>query len=120
MYGATFLEVIISLLLFSFMLLGLDAAQLASIRAAKSIYYANIAQLQLNNFTERLSVFKKQDLSTQLAIWNEQNKQLLPQGQAMLSGVFPHYRMAVSWGGLSPESCHVDKVGATGCLHTMT
>lgn len=117
--GIILIEVIISLLLISLWLLGLGAANFAALRETKSIYYYSVAQSQLQNIRQRLHTFKQSDVAIQVAIWNEQNQQMLPQGVGMIKGTYPHYIAVIGWGGLTPESCRATKVGVMGCLRVL-
>ena len=99
LYGFSFIEVLVSLLLLSIILLGFDAAELFSLRTTREAYYFNVATHQLNAMTERLIALDHyHGLEQQVVIWNEQNKEILPKGRGKVEGHFPNYLITVCWG----------------------
>ena len=116
MNGFTLLEVLISLFILSILLLGLDAMQLAALREAESAYYLSVATQQLNNMLERLQITKNDSLSDQQQQWNQQNQMVLPNGRGVISGEYPHIKLAIYWGDESAGACEKDKIGQSGCL----
>ena len=110
--GTSLIEVLISLLLLSLFLLGFDAMQMASLRAAKADYYFHVATSQLEFIRERLIIAK--NIHEELANWNQLNQQVLPQGIGFIEGDYPNFHISVAWGGL--HSCKQNKVGRTGCV----
>src|SRR5690242_4208553 len=93
--GFTFIEVIVSLLLLSLILLGFNAMQLQALRETQSAYDYSVAALQLNAMTERLRALDKwAGLQEQINIWNLQNKQVLPQGKGEVMG----HTIKITWG----------------------
>lgn len=114
--GFSLIEVLISLLLISFILLGLDAIQIYSLKQARIAYYFSIASHQINNMTERLITLQHHaDLTEQIALWNRENSAVLPNSLGTVSGAFPHYIITLNWGNGS-QHCERNRIGETGCL----
>ncbi|MEO8402081.1 MAG: prepilin-type N-terminal cleavage/methylation domain-containing protein [Gammaproteobacteria bacterium] len=114
--GFSLIEVLVSLLLISFILLGLDAMQIYSLKQARISYYFSIASHQINNMTERLITLQRHaDLAEQIALWNRENSAVLPNSQGTISGTFPHYIITLNWGDGS-HHCEINRVGEAGCL----
>ena len=110
--GFSLIEVLISLLLISLILLGLDAMQYASLRQIKETYFLHVASNQLQNLKERLFVSQQ---SPQIFLWNEENKKVLPAGFGTLSGEFPNYILTIYW-GKKTHQCKKNQLGESGCL----
>ncbi len=114
--GFSLIEVLVSLLLLSLMLLGFDAMEIYALKQSRVAFYYSAAEQQLNNMRERLlSMSAQHDVETQLAAWNEENKTVLPQGFGSVQGEFPHYITTIFWGKM-PHRCGEIKVGESGCL----
>ncbi len=114
--GFSLIEVLMSLLLISLILFGLDAAQLYSIQEAKTTYLFNTAMNQINNAEERLAALKTYEgLDEEITFWNSENQTALPSGFGNISGGFPNYQITIYWGDTSHD-CTNQKIGASGCL----
>ena len=112
--GFTLIEVLISLFLLSFMLLGLNTLFLSGMRQTYADYYFSIASHQLIGMIERLHALRDAEgIEEQINHWNAQNKQLLPQGVGVVSGIFPSYTVTIYW-GKKPFNC--DSVHFDNCL----
>jgi len=115
--GFSLLEVLISLVLLSFILLGFDATEIYSMRASRAAYYFDVANQQVSNMTERLiMVANDADLSSQIAIWNTENKIVLPQGKGQVIGHYPDFTIIVYWGNNSSFCTH-NQLGNIGCIN---
>jgi len=119
--GFTLLEVVISLLLLAFVLLAADALDIFTLRQARALYYFQIAEIQTHNLYERLQMLNNiapgAEHFSQISQWHEETHSLLPQGQGTLQGSYPHYRVAVYWGGTTAVQCQKTQVRTAGCLH---
>lgn len=114
-YGFTLLEVLLSLLLISFILLGLDATQIYALKRAKAHYFFSLATQQVNNLREQLYAGRQViDINAQVANWNKQNHLLLPQGFGVLTGNFPNYVVTLYWGTM--DFCAQTYIGESGCV----
>lgn len=114
--GFSLIEVMVSLLLLSMSLLGLDAMQFYALQRAQHVYYYHQAMNQLMNMTERLAVLKNDEaIVDEVPHWNEENNQVLPNGRGEVQGSFPRYTLIIFW-GKSAMNCAENKIGATGCL----
>lgn len=114
--GFSLIEVLISLLLISLILFGLDAGQLYSIKEAEAGWFLNVANHQIANAIERLISLKTYDgLNEQLAQWNQENQAVLPSGGGNITGSFPDYVITVYWGN-SSHHCKKQKIGSSGCI----
>ncbi|MBV8802546.1 MAG: hypothetical protein JO131_06220 [Gammaproteobacteria bacterium] len=113
--GFSLIEVLISLLLLSFILLGFDATEIYSIRSSRAAYYLDIANTQINNMSERLGMLENySDISSQMTIWNNENQIVLPQGRGQVIGHFPDYTIIIYWGNI--QSCASNQIGSSGCI----
>ncbi len=98
--GFSVLEVLISLMLISLFLLGIEGSQLYALRSNQQAYFLSLAMNQLQSLAERLQVHSSvDDLEFYLQQWNEQNKKLLPQGVGRLNGNYPNYKITLFWKG---------------------
>ncbi len=114
--GFTLLEVLISLVLLSFILLGFDEMEIYSLRSTCAAYYFHLATEQLNSMIERLhTVGMRPSINEQIEIWNSQNKQLLPAGEGEVIGNYPNYTITVYWGD-APHICQEIHIGQSGCI----
>jgi len=116
--GVSLIEVLISFLILSAMLLGLDALQVTALRETKNAYYFSVAAQQLNNMVERFATFGDKQLDEQLAGWNQQNQAVLPQGRGRLEWG-PHTVLTIYWGRADQQRCDKNKTGMAGCLHIL-
>jgi len=109
--GLSLIEVLVSLFLLSLVLLGLDAMVISSARLQLKVYYASLAEQQLQNMTQRLRL--DANVSDQVLRWNQENQLLLPQGRGWVEGIDPAYSIKLCWGeeGLERE-------GHAGCAST--
>lgn len=114
--GFTLIEVLISLILLSLLLLGFNAMEMDALRSARAAYYFDLATQQLIAMTECLRVLgANQNLNEQITLWNLQNQDVLPAGRGTVSGSYPSYVIAVYWGKFSQE-CKQVKLGQSGCV----
>lgn len=114
--GFSLLEVLVSLLLISFILFGFDATEIVGLRMIRATYYFDIANHQLNNMVERLHIINNDsDLLQQVTIWNSQNKTVLPHGIGDVAGHYPFYQITIYWGN-SKSPCQQNQLGNSGCL----
>jgi prepilin-type N-terminal cleavage/methylation domain-containing protein len=114
-YGFTLIEVLISLLLLSFILSGFDAMELYSLNSLRNTYNFHLATQQLISMTERLRSMGPYPYQNEEAIWNEQNKQLLPRGVGTVAGQYPDYTVTLYWGDMTPP-CPNIMLGQSGCV----
>lgn len=104
--GFSLIEVLISLLILSVILLGFDTMQVKALRENENAYLFTVAENQLNSMAERL--YANGVLSgAVIARWNEQNKLLLPHGKGSITGSYPNYTIALFWGEKSTLSLGV-------------
>lgn len=118
--GMSLIEILISLLLLSILLLGFDAMQIKSLQVAKQSYFYTIAEQQLDQIIERLLASKTLNSADQIAAWNRENINLLPQGRSQVVGRYPHYTISIMWGGMNNLSCPSNKIGRENCLTIVT
>jgi len=120
LYGFSFIEVLVSLLLLSMLLLGADALEIYALRAHRVNDYFSVASLQIQNIAERLKVHQAfVSTSTVEMEWNQQNQLVLPGGRGVIEGVFPHYKISIFWGELSETHCQKNQLGQSGCIQQM-
>ncbi|OGT53275.1 MAG: hypothetical protein A3E84_01495 [Gammaproteobacteria bacterium RIFCSPHIGHO2_12_FULL_42_13] len=117
-FGFSLIELVVSSLILSFLLLGTNAMVFHALYKTESAYYFQISIAQMNNITERLrSLTNKQGVAEQVRLWNEENKITLPQGTGKVTGEFPLYRISIYWGGMPTNTCQSLTIGSSGCLH---
>lgn len=115
--GFSLIEVLISLLLLSFALLGLAAIELTTLRDSQNNYYFSQAVTQLQSFSDRLRIWAPRgDIQQQFEQWNQENQQVLPQGVGTLGGHFPTYTVSVFWGEWKQYTCSTLQRGERGCI----
>lgn len=110
--GFSLIEILISLFILSVMLLGLDALQLSTMQYTQTSYYLAAARQQAKSMGEWLRAYRVADAGM-LERWNQQNAEMLPQGQGVVTGSWPAYKIAILWGG--EQSCEKTKLGKSGC-----
>jgi len=93
--GFSLIEVLVSLLLLSFILLSFDSAEIAAFQKTRDAYYFSIAINQLNSMKERFRVFKNHsELEQEIKLWNLQNQEILPKGK----GTVTAQQIKINWG----------------------
>lgn len=112
-----FIEIIVSLFIFSFLLLGIDALQINSLHKTEGIYYFSTAVEQIDAMVERLESTRGIDQREQIEYWNKQNQKLLPQGRGEVTGSYPNYFLNLYWGSSSKQECIQNVIGKSGCAH---
>lgn len=110
--GFSLIEVLISLLLLSIVLLGLDGMEIYALRENRDAYYFSQAENQLQSMIERLRVAGPySDLNQQIKIWNQQNLAVLPQGKGYVKRNFPTYNVTIFWGEkTNKRTCHHEMI----------
>ncbi|TAK78793.1 MAG: hypothetical protein EPO11_00920 [Gammaproteobacteria bacterium] len=106
------IEILVSLLILSLMLLGFDAMQVTALQKAKAAYYFSVATQQLDVMTERLRALGDGNNNDALQAWNQQNQQVLPQGW----GTIQDNVVSIFWGQMTEQQCSKNTVGQSGCL----
>jgi Tfp pilus assembly protein PilV len=112
----SFIELLVSLVLLSIIMLCTDGAEVAAMRQTKAVFYAATAKRQINNLSSRLVVTNGEGELEQIKLWNEENAAVLPQGKGIVSGVYPDYDITLSWGG--EQQCDHTHIQPRGCLRT--
>ena len=101
--GTSLMEVLISLVLISILLLGIDAVQIISLQKTKINYYVAVAEQQIISMMEGMK---------DTEIWNQQNQEVLPQGR----GVLTDKVISIFWGNMNGENCESNKIKKDGCI----
>lgn len=115
--GFSLIEILVSLILLSLLLLGTEAVQYIALRDTKTAYYVSVAHTQLNNMAERIKVSTKNDLDEQFIYWNKQNKAVLPQGRGTITRDGSICVLSLFWGSTkNVDECYQNKIGPHGCL----
>ena len=97
--GYTLIEVLVSLLLLSVMLLGMDVMQIFALRQSRAAYYLSVAHTQMQSISERLRMTATLDPAMTISAWNTENALVLPQGVGYVRGSYPVYHAQLCWGG---------------------
>jgi Tfp pilus assembly protein PilV len=94
--GSTFLEVLVALFLFSLLLLFQARIQLSNFHTLQNAWDTWVADLQIQNLVGQLSA---SHLSSGLiSEWQQQNAEVLVQGQSLVSKSGNGYRIQLHWG----------------------
>lgn len=97
--GFSLIEVLISLIILAFILLGFDALQIHALRENQRAYFITVATNQLFSLAEQLRESDNStDVTSIVTEWNNQNKEVLPEGRGIISGNFPDYWITIFWG----------------------
>jgi hypothetical protein len=119
MAGFSLIEVLVSLLLLMVLLFSVDAMEVTALRDNRSAYFFGVGVNQINNMTEFLQTLgNKSGLSEQVALWNQDNSIVLPQGFGSVRGNYPNYKLEIFWGDIDHSRCQTLKIGFSGCLQT--
>jgi Tfp pilus assembly protein PilV len=115
--GFTLLEILISFFILAMILFCFEAMQIYALRKTRNAFYLTIAIAQMNTMLERLSVLNAdtQGLAAEITTWNEQNRQVLPQGNGKVLGSFPHYQVQIYWGEKGAP-CQQLRLGKSNCI----
>lgn len=100
--GYTLLEVLISLCILSFGLLGFAQAQLLALRSNQIAYMQSIAQTRLTSLAEILQACagvncSSTDMNDEINSWNEDNAYLLPSGQSDFKTQDNYQMVTIHW-----------------------
>lgn len=115
--GLTLFEVLVSLFIFSLLLLGLDVMELSALHLGRQAYFTDLAGQQLRNMEERLRMLgESEGLNPLIAAWERENKHILPQGAGLVSGNYPDYTITVYWGGQRELVCKKSPGEYAGCI----
>ncbi len=114
--GFTLIEILISLFILSFVLLGFNGVLLQAKRQTYAEFYFSVASQQMITIIERLyALGDAKGIDKQITIWNSQNKLLLPQGEGVIEGSYPSYTVILHW-GKKPSDCNVNHVEYRNCI----
>lgn len=117
MFGLSFIEIVVSIVLLSLLVLGTSAVQYVALRDTKTAYYVSVAHTQLNNMAERIKLGLKNDIDAELTSWNDQNQTMLPQGKGTISRDGSIYVLSLFWGNQqNVDECYQNQIGPSGCL----
>lgn len=114
--GISFIEILITLFLFSVFMLGFSAMQITSLRDTKSAYYFAMATAQLDVMLKRLYLLKGHYSDEQITLWNQKNHDVLPQGRGVITKQPSKIIVSIFWGNAQGETCYKNKVGESGCV----
>ena len=100
--GYSLLEVLISLCILSFGLLGFAQAQLLALRNNQIAYFQSIAQSRLFSLAEALQACNMAkcsmaDINNEIQVWNVYNSYILPNGQGHLTEQDSHRIIILNW-----------------------
>jgi prepilin-type N-terminal cleavage/methylation domain-containing protein len=112
--GFSLLEVLISILVFSIALLGLNAMDVLFLSEQRKVYHLSLAIQQIQNIEERLLALRDQaGLDEQVQGWNLQNQMLLPSSKGEVLVQYPHYYISLKWGN---SNCKDNDEVTSGCI----
>jgi hypothetical protein len=93
--GMSFFEVLFSLFILSYCLLGLTRLYSTSISQMDKNFFVNCAISQINSFTHRM-FSNPTHINEEIQEWNQENAIMMPQGFGTVIGNNP-YTITVSW-----------------------
>lgn len=115
--GFSLLEMLISFLILSWILLSFNAMAIWSIRTNNQAYYLSQAVSQIHNMCEKLKVFGASNYQNQVANWNIENKKILPNGKGLVSGKYPDFEINLFWGQkTNQKKCGSIQFGKVNCV----
>lgn len=114
--GFSLVEILISMLLLSLILLGLDGMQIHALQQSRIACISSIAANQLHAMAERLRACSMDEIEDQILIWNQQNNLVLPGGRGKVEGQYPSYTLIIFWGEHKNNECKKNQIGQSGCL----
>jgi prepilin-type N-terminal cleavage/methylation domain-containing protein len=97
-YGFSFIEILIALLLLSIVLLGLDGMEIHALQEDRNAWFYRVAINQMEVIHEHLIALGGAEGVEQITdIWNQENRQVLPKGNGVVTGLYPLYSIKLSW-----------------------
>lgn len=116
--GFTLIEVLVSLLILSLILITFDEMERIAGQKNREAYLMSVASSQLHNMSERLKALANhQDFNQQIAIWNQQNAMVLPNGIGFVLGSYPVYQVSLFWGRKTTQQiCRGIQRGEINCM----
>ena len=112
--GYSFIELLISLIILSIMLLGFDATLLVSLEKRKTIFDYAIALQQLKSMAELLQISHGK-VGAYLPIWIKQVAAVLPNGKGEVVEELLNWRIVIKWGEFT-QDCTYNKISHNGCV----
>lgn len=108
--GFSLIEVLISLLLISLILLGLDVTDVYVLHQNKDSWSMMVAANQIKSMIERISVCNSEkEVVDQVAQWRQENKKLFMHGH--ISQSLSDYTITICWDSLQTKSaCLQEKI----------
>ncbi|MBA3660670.1 MAG: prepilin-type N-terminal cleavage/methylation domain-containing protein [Gammaproteobacteria bacterium] len=113
--GLTLVEVLVSLILLTFIFIGTDVMQLISLRIAKHSFFIFVARQELMSIVDQAQICKLA-CSKSIQHWQNEVKLALPHGEGEVKGVYPNYIFTVKWGNPTESICKINHQKAQGCL----
>lgn len=107
------LEIIISLLLLSMLLLGFDASQMVNMQVSEANYYFFVADQALESIAQHIRAYPNQHYQILLNQWRQELKEALPQGEISIQENKDGLTIRIKWGN---ASCKKIEMGRRGCL----
>jgi Tfp pilus assembly protein PilV len=96
--GFSFIEVMIACFLLSFTMMGFMIFQIEMLKNSHHLYLQSIATIQANNLSERLKANHSSTLlNRELDEWNQQNRDLLPDGIGKYQCSLSHCEVDLQW-----------------------
>lgn len=105
--GSHLLDVLIGLFLLSLALIGLDAMLIQTTQQTTSLYYLHVGMQQMQQLHERMLSGSHEN---HLALWNEQNRTLLPDGKGTLQQSDHVSAFTLFWQQRKQISCKEENV----------
>jgi len=116
--GFSYIEILISLVIMSIMLLGMDSMGLYALQEEKNAWLFSVALNQIQNMSEILKKLSDENnLEELISDWNLENSDLLPKGKGTVTGYYPIYTVSIYWGNVKDrKACQQNRLGNNGCL----
>ena len=106
--GLTLLEVMISLLLLSIILCGMDGLAISSLRQTRHSYLLQVALNEGQSMRDYLLACTAQtDIESAQQRWQQQIAALLPGGKEFIVGHYPYFSIMLAWDDEGKKQCQL-------------
>jgi prepilin-type N-terminal cleavage/methylation domain-containing protein len=116
-YGFSFIEILISLSIISFLIFSMDFIQVNSLRAQVATYYYAMATLAAKEIMEKLTFPALQNKNEIIHQWQASVSEILPKGRAYLTQQSEMTNISITWGEETEKKCEQTKIEMNGCLY---
>lgn len=95
--GFSLIEILISLLLLSILMMGFEATSLYAVREIREAYFLSYAQNQMASLADYVRAHQLRVSPDFLENWNQQNKDILPKVTSQIIEGETFYKVELCW-----------------------